>query len=208
MLDRYDELGSLETDKGLICVAQRDGWPMISLSTSFKDHIRRQWGDCLIVKLLGRMISYKVLSDRLHRLWNPKWDWDLVDFSKALVPKVFFEGRWLSVEYEGLKLICFRCGRAGIRGPCVFCPPIDESKEAQAEEGGEEQGAAVDGGGARESTVHPNVADYGPWMIAQSRKPRPNSNPNPQSRPPIVSGDGVHDGSRFDLRHLPRKEMD
>lgn len=36
-----------------------------------------------------------------------------VDLSKPLIPKIFFEGRWLSVEYEGLKLICFRCGRAG-----------------------------------------------------------------------------------------------
>lgn len=42
-----------------------------------------------------------------------------------------------------------------------------------------------------------NAGDFVPWMIAQSRKPRKSSNPNPQSRATRSSGDGLYEGSKF-----------
>lgn len=38
-----------------------------------KDHlkkIRQNWRGCLIIKLLGRNMGYKILMDKIHRLWN------------------------------------------------------------------------------------------------------------------------------------------
>lgn len=41
--ERHDELGSLETDDGLIHVSTMKNWSRISLSDRFKRHIRQQW---------------------------------------------------------------------------------------------------------------------------------------------------------------------
>ncbi|OMP01255.1 reverse transcriptase [Corchorus capsularis] len=235
----YDELGSLESDEGLIHVSTHGGWPKISLSERFKSHIRRQWERCIIVKLLGRSVSFRVLNEKIHKMWNPKGEMSLVDlgmgyflvrfastddlafameegpwtifghyltvrpwvpdfnpstatidstmvwvrfpglpmeyyhprllmalgntvgkavsayintrhasrgrfarvcvevnFNDPLVPKVFFEDRWLSVEYEGLPMICFKCGRQGHKGICPYFPHEDDESEKQNVEGG------------------------------------------------------------------------
>ncbi|OMO49887.1 Endonuclease/exonuclease/phosphatase [Corchorus capsularis] len=51
---------------------------------------RRQWEDCLIVKLLGRTISYTVLADRLEKLWKPKGDWELIDLGSGFYLAKFY----------------------------------------------------------------------------------------------------------------------
>ncbi|OMO51807.1 reverse transcriptase [Corchorus capsularis] len=273
----YDEFGSLESDEGLIHIAERDGWPLISLSENFKAQIRRQWEDCLIVKPLGRNISYNVLCDRLHKLWCPKGDWDLIDVGHGFciakfssledLRYVMDEGPWTvfghyltmrrwqpdftrflqlssplqfgfdfrvcllnilnqdslwqwvillarlskwiqlqSMPPEGGLLgfaskwssVSLWCRRVGLRGPCAFCPQVDESNVNPVENGVKQQGVTNDGslqqgnivgGGAqREPTVNPPTGDFGPWMIAQSRKPRRNVNHIPKSRVPLNSG--------------------
>lgn len=36
-----------------------------------------------------------------------------IDLTKPLVAKFWLDKRWYSVEYEGLHLICYKCGRYG-----------------------------------------------------------------------------------------------
>ncbi|RYR05350.1 hypothetical protein Ahy_B06g085220 [Arachis hypogaea] len=36
-----------------------------------------------------------------------------IDLSKKLVPRISVMGYTLSIEYEGLHLICFECGKYG-----------------------------------------------------------------------------------------------
>ncbi|KAE8705252.1 hypothetical protein F3Y22_tig00110429pilonHSYRG00369 [Hibiscus syriacus] len=43
-----------------------------------------------------------------------------IDFGKAVVPKIEVDGRWYSVEYEGLPMICFHCGKFGHRDCSSF----------------------------------------------------------------------------------------
>ncbi|OMO70373.1 hypothetical protein COLO4_28636 [Corchorus olitorius] len=74
---------------------------------------------------------------------------------------------------------------------------IDESKETPADGGDLNQRVGEGGDVVRENTVHPVAGDFGPWMIAQSHKPRKNLNPKPQSQVPVSAGDGTYGGSRF-----------
>ncbi|XVE62927.1 hypothetical protein DITRI_Ditri06bG0158500 [Diplodiscus trichospermus] len=34
-----------------------------------------------------------------------------LDLHKPLVPKICVDGKWQTIEYEGLNLVCFKCGR-------------------------------------------------------------------------------------------------
>ena len=36
-----------------------------------------------------------------------------LDLAKPLVPKIWLDGSWQRIEYEGLPKICFTCGRVG-----------------------------------------------------------------------------------------------
>ncbi|OMO50810.1 reverse transcriptase [Corchorus capsularis] len=227
MITRFDELGSLELDEGLISITQKDGWPSISLSENFKAHIRNQWKDCIIVKLLGVGFCVAKFSslDDLRRVmdggpwtvfghyltirrWQPDFNPDTTTIESTVVwvhfpglpieyfhsrllmaigntlekaVKVFFEDRWLSVEYEGLKHICFQCGRAGTTEQCALCPKPAVTEIIPAGKGDDHSGAA---------------GDFGPWMIVQPRKPRKSTNQNLKSRTLIMAGSGVKDGSR------------
>ncbi|OMP06316.1 hypothetical protein COLO4_08201 [Corchorus olitorius] len=165
---RFDELGSLESDEGLIQIAQKDGWPLISLSENFKTHIRNQWKDCILVKLLGRNISYNVLTDRLQKLWNPKGDWDLVDC--ALCPKVTVPEMNPAEKGEG-----------------VAAAIVVDAQHP----------VAAHGGGQCEPTVYLPTGDFGPWMMVQPRKSRKPANQIQKSRTPFMAGRGDKEGSRF-----------
>ncbi|XVF06754.1 hypothetical protein REPUB_Repub06bG0077800 [Reevesia pubescens] len=145
--------------------------PYINLSKKEKERIRKPWKKTLIVKLLGRPISYMYLCNRVKQLWRwtpgfrseeatinsvATWvrfpgmllefyDGDVLrrmgneigkavridrttsfmlrgkfarmcvelDLTKPLVSKIYIGGRWQKVEYEGLKMLCFHCGKFG-----------------------------------------------------------------------------------------------
>lgn len=103
--DSDGKLGSLDSDEGLIHVSTLDGCPRISLSDRFKTHIRRKWERCLIVKLLGRSISYRVLYDKLHKIWNLKGEISLVDLGMGYFLLRFVSNEnYLFAREEGSQL--------------------------------------------------------------------------------------------------------
>ncbi|KAI7985157.1 hypothetical protein LOK49_LG14G01351 [Camellia lanceoleosa] len=53
--------------------------PKVTLPRTLIRKIRRPWKDCLIVRLLGRNIGFKVLCNRVHNLWGLQGDFEVVD---------------------------------------------------------------------------------------------------------------------------------
>lgn len=76
-----------------IQVSTSDNWPCLTLSDKFRKKIQSRWMDCLIVKMLGRNIGFKVLEERLKWLWCLKGDYELVDLVEG-----FFLVKFTSLE--------------------------------------------------------------------------------------------------------------
>lgn len=121
-----------------------------------------------------------------------------VDLRKKLQPKVQVWDRTFGVEYEGLHLICFECGKFGHRKDS--CPTL---KKALPGEGGD---VNVDpsqkiptnfmsSGGSDNQQVEKD-STFGPWMIAKRNNRRPET-------PLAVEGNGTKGRS---TRGNPRKE--
>lgn len=97
-----------------------------------------------------------------------------VDLRKTLVPKVRIRKKEYPVEYEGLPLICFECGRFGHRKeqcPLVVKPP--EKMEVHAQMG---QGTTARGKATIYSDKDSTEGNFSPWMIPQRRKWRGKNN--------------------------------
>ncbi|KAI9086172.1 hypothetical protein K1719_031893 [Acacia pycnantha] len=95
----------------------------------------------------------------------------LTDLMKPLIPWIKVDGRTYGIEYEGLPLICFECGRYGHnRERCRIGKPM-ESEEGQAKTqmamDTEAGNSTVDGrhsGHADEASTEPRPSSYGTWM--------------------------------------------
>ncbi|KAL4296692.1 hypothetical protein GQ457_12G011660 [Hibiscus cannabinus] len=62
------------------CVIYNYGdYPSIKFSTRVHDQIDRSMRNVVIVRLLGRNIGYGTLLNRLHALWKPKWEIQLIN---------------------------------------------------------------------------------------------------------------------------------
>lgn len=111
-----------------------------------------------------------------------------VDLTKPLLAMFELQGRFYSIEYEGLHLLCLSCGRFG---HYVEGCPIKSSGTARGggvhgptegdEVGGRQQGSSERGdAGIVKDGEH--GASYGPWMVVQkNRRPR---------KPPVAAGGG------------------
>lgn len=77
-----------------------------------------------------------------------------IDLNKPLVPKIYVGGNWQTIEYEGLNLICFKCGHVDHKGLCPYQDvDVQVPNEVQVEghENGEQK---VDG------EVNKEMVDY------------------------------------------------
>ncbi|XVE95436.1 hypothetical protein REPUB_Repub02eG0097000 [Reevesia pubescens] len=251
------------------CYIEEHGGPVIMLSKEDKQRIRMPWKSTLIVKLLGRSISYTYLCNRIKQLWSLKCSFDVVDMDngfycirfgsradynhvltngpwliadhyltvrrwkpgfrseeatidtvaawvrfpgmpleyydedimrmmgnkigrsvrvdrttsnmmrgkfarmcveldlmKPLVSKIFIGGRWQRIEYEGLRMLCFHCGKFGHSN--LECE--DRIREGEGHSGEKaERPEAINKVVEKE---YENVK-FGPWMIAKKRSKRP-----------------------------------
>lgn len=137
-----------------------------------------------------------------------------VDLRKALLPIVRVRKTWYKVEYEGLPLICFECGRFGHRleqCPTKFAPSPASQMADKPSDG--KSTTAVHPSSGQQNSGESESGFFGPWMIAQrnSRKPHnprgansknhANENParfgNEAEKSPIKNKDTG--GNRFDI---------
>lgn len=90
--DQKDLFGPLNENDGLIQISTKDSWPSIRTSPQLKAYLNNRCRNCLIVKLLGRNIGYKVLYDKIMKLWNLMGDLELIEIGEGyFVVKFYLE---------------------------------------------------------------------------------------------------------------------
>lgn len=86
-----------------------------------------------------------------------------VDLTKPFTPFIWIDQELQAVEYEGLHLICFGCGKYG--HSLDSCPQSRPDAGNGDRESGEMQQEQMGMGGQCGSEDQP----FGPWMLANSR---------------------------------------
>nr|POE44771.1 uncharacterized protein CFP56_77615 [Quercus suber] len=71
----------------------RDGMVAIKLSKDTKKRLRERWCKAVIVKLVGRSVSFSYMQSKLNQVWKPEGKMDVVDLSYG-----FFLVRFFSKE--------------------------------------------------------------------------------------------------------------
>ncbi|KAF7844981.1 uncharacterized protein G2W53_001886 [Senna tora] len=115
-----------------------------------------------------------------------------INLKKQLVPQVEVRGRSYAVEYEGLHLICFHCGRYGhSKDLCMLKKETEVKEKTQQVDLNivpKDGGHGVDDGGdmipASEGVVqeagNDNDGVFGPWMTVNRPKRGKNQNQFPK----------------------------
>ncbi|XP_056690305.1 uncharacterized protein [Spinacia oleracea] len=92
-----------------------------------------------------------------------------VDLTKPLLSKFRLNGRIWKVQYEGLRLICFKCGHLGHKeGECTLFDKTEEGGKNQQEttkEGNDQESNSKPGGDAHSKLEE--KGQYGSWMLVQ-----------------------------------------
>ncbi|XP_031124352.1 uncharacterized protein LOC116027066 [Ipomoea triloba] len=116
-----------------------------------------------------------------------------VDITKPLLAKFKLYNRVRRIEYEGIHLVCFGCGRYGHKKEA--CPvgnkadnPVEmdnvqpnQNPLAGEEGANKEEFIEIEGNFRKLQIIRPEVVeDFGPWMLAQ-RKQRRFGNYNPRT---------------------------
>lgn len=53
--------------------------PKITLDDKIFDQLCELWRDALVIKLLGKIVGYKVMRDCLQKVWKPQGGFDILD---------------------------------------------------------------------------------------------------------------------------------
>lgn len=93
----------------------------------------------------------------------------MVDLDKPLVPFFVRDGKQFNIEYEGIHMVCFNCGKFG-HGKDQ-CPVSREANQNLAKEPQEESLTAKKDAQSEVAAEAEGVGYYGPWMMVE-RKPR------------------------------------
>ncbi|KAJ4850446.1 hypothetical protein Tsubulata_027037 [Turnera subulata] len=75
----HEEEEETHVEPGDIIVGCVDNIPSLDLSPSFQKRLEQRWEKAVIVKLLGRNISYRVLLAKIKSLWQPKGLFKVID---------------------------------------------------------------------------------------------------------------------------------
>lgn len=100
-----------------------------------------------------------------------------LDLTKPLVSKLIIEGKLQMVEYEGIRNICYHCGRYGhSKEDCLERKEKERLKESLVE-------FISKDGSVYDKEVSMEVpSKYGPWMVVNRRNNKGKNNGN-NSRP-------------------------
>ncbi|KAL7173639.1 hypothetical protein ACSBR2_032988 [Camellia fascicularis] len=58
---------------------ESQGMPCISLPKNLLAKIRRPWRNCLIIKLMGKKVGYRLLLFKIKKLWDLQGDFEAID---------------------------------------------------------------------------------------------------------------------------------
>ncbi|KAI9112523.1 hypothetical protein K1719_016446 [Acacia pycnantha] len=117
----------------------------------------------------------------------------LTDLMKPLVPWIKVDGKTYGIEYEGLPLICFECGRYGHNrekcrvGKRIESEGQDQTKMAVDTEAGSSTVGVGQSGHAGGASSEPTPPPYGTWMQVNEDK---EATPTPLSME-ILKGSGL-----------------
>ncbi|XP_021290562.1 uncharacterized protein LOC110421316 [Herrania umbratica] len=113
-----------------------------------------------------------------------------INLKKPLVPKIFIGGRWQKVEYEGLRMMCYHCGKFGhYEEGCIVRQKENEGYT------GNQAIALAELAVTREKDYETHR--FGPWMVARKNNKRtggPRANATAVEELPKPS---IASGSRF-----------
>lgn len=68
--------------KKLMTVSLKDGnrlLPQLEINDDLFAKLCEPWSDALFIKLLGKNVGYRVMYERLQRLWKPQGGFDILD---------------------------------------------------------------------------------------------------------------------------------
>lgn len=66
----------------LVTISFKDGNPLlpqVNLDDKLFDDLCTPWRDALVIKLLGKNVGYRVMFERLQRLWKPQGGFEILD---------------------------------------------------------------------------------------------------------------------------------
>ncbi|KAL7225873.1 hypothetical protein ACSBR1_021097 [Camellia fascicularis] len=80
--DEFEDDGD-EIDEVESLVTEVLGIPRISSPKKLLAKIRRPWKDCLIIKLLGKRVGYRLLMAKIRKLWDLQGDFEAIDLDSG-----------------------------------------------------------------------------------------------------------------------------
>jgi len=114
---------------------------------------------------IGRVLRVDSTTENVERGQYTRMSVE-VDLTKPLLSKFRLNGRVWGIQHEGLKMICFKCGRQGHKEESC---PMDHQAD-QTNSASEPHVAAP----AIQSTA-PHERDYGSWMLVKKPQRRRNN---------------------------------
>ncbi|XVF24392.1 hypothetical protein REPUB_Repub13aG0124000 [Reevesia pubescens] len=129
-----------------------------------------------------------------------------IDLTKPLIPRIYIGGRWQRVEYKGLGMLCFQCGKFGHAKE--QCDVLQNDNTVLPNEKVDKQ--------PKDTHFHNNDgtdSKYGPWMIATKRvrKPRQEVAPKQMAQTMTQGGNLPENnvgGSRFAVLTEDQENME
>ncbi|CAN1132927.1 hypothetical protein LINPERHAP2_LOCUS7342, partial [Linum perenne] len=159
--------------------------------------------DAVIFHVLGRRVPFAIMNNRIQNLWavrgqigklvridpttiamergNYAWICVRVDLSKKLLSKYKLLHRVRRVEYEGLHVVCFKCGIYG--HTTDICPT---AAVAAVKDGEQVHSNPLFLEKVLAKEIPEVFEEYGPWMLAKSRSKRNVGAPNKTVSRPIA----------------------